>query len=1312
MKTHARSHDQPNLTFQEDKMKTHARFYRMLFVGLALVLGIILLSSLSMDSPRAAAQQPPAAPTVAAKQPSKLTQLPQITAASTVVQVGQWVTVTLTHGQPGNQGFFDAETPLRYKRTDGQPCTPGFACVTISDLGQAQVLVQAVAESDAVVRFKDTTTDQVVPASVRVRFYEGVTAPPPPLQDSKPHIQSVTPGYSPISGPYLIGLGNNSSVNNRVSVATDMGGKGYLFPYMLVSVNGKVWVSKSICDRDNGVCEFDLPFDNISNQYAPLQVGDNTLNIIVGTHPFSPQDDTRSDPYSFVVTAVQAPEWLSALNPTGDIHLTSDSSNLVYEMPLEYPVGGMNWIAPTLISDDGSSPSALVLLTQSTGHIVACKKVLFKDSVAIPFKVGESTKLYSIDLKGNLNASAEIDAEFVDCKVWNPQLDGSLTVTGTVNAQADFNLRAILVDYFGTTCASTMQDIIKHFPAFMGASLSGNMAPTLNAQVQINRQKPYVHGDITMKDPLTLNGSGYVICPLGWVQFNVDGGGNASFSVPNVTDFKDRTLNVSLGYEATLRGGLGILPVFYYKTSGQSIYPGYNSHSGCSASQTTMQLLRRSFTPTYAAFHATPGKRQAFSPASRSGLSAQATVTNVLVSDIYTYTSSALAISPSNDHALALWTHDVPTKALGTSHEIFFSRWDGLAWSNPSAVSNDDLMDGTPKVAWTSGSQAVAVWQRMAQSLPPTATIDITTTNLHEVASAVYNATTNTWSPPIPLTTNSVADVAPQLARNSNGQLLTTWLQNDHGLFIGDDAHPSRLMTAFFNGAWSQPTAAVDPITDVTDLAVGYGNGQATIVFARWITPTGALKAANQLFATTWDGSAWSAPRQLTYDTLNHMHVNVIYNHSHHPVIVWQTGDTLRLKNLQDGTLAAVRLPPEIGLIGQLQAEQDASDNIVALFTANHGQQDLYLAYYDRAHNLWGLPRQLTDDRHIETYADLALDSAGRPLAIYPVILQDLVTRTMTLSNGETVTFTMPTPRRTDLTTLSHTLTRNASLAADALSVSDPRPVPGSRVMVSAEVRNTGDLPLDGLAVSFYDGDPSAGGVLIGTSTRAWPLTGGFTTTLSVTYTVPAEGGPRTLYAIADPANAIAESDESDNQASLSAFGPDLHLADVQVRYPYGDIAQVRTVVRNLGTGTSPATTLAYYKDVVTGTLLLTQTIPALAYNESVTMVGGLDMSTLAEGEYDLYAVVNSGDLAPRSIGTKQRQFSLIVGPDVMVSEYSLWRTSLTGGIVRATAMVYNVGPITATNVSVYFRSRPEPDGGAPLATRTIAVLPPGQAAR
>ncbi|MCZ7573429.1 MAG: SBBP repeat-containing protein [Ardenticatenaceae bacterium] len=178
------------------------------------------------------------------------------------------------------------------------------------------------------------------------------------------------------------------------------------------------------------------------------------------------------------------------------------------------------------------------------------------------------------------------------------------------------------------------------------------------------------------------------------------------------------------------------------------------------------QLIKHITTLDYARFRALPRTPQAFAaPAPTrlqgTGIAAQTTVTSVLASNVYTYTEPALALNPATDQVLLLWVHDDVARPVGQSHEIAFSRWDGAAWSAPAGVTDDDRLDGAPQVAWAGDGRGVAVWQRLDDVLPITATFDITTANKIEIATASYDPTGGAWSPVSLLTSNNALDLTP-----------------------------------------------------------------------------------------------------------------------------------------------------------------------------------------------------------------------------------------------------------------------------------------------------------------------------------------------------------------------------------------------------------------------------------------------------------------------------------------------------------------------------------------------------------------------
>ncbi len=284
------------------------------------------------------------------------------------------------------------------------------------------------------------------------------------------------------------------------------------------------------------------------------------------------------------------------------------------------------------------------------------------------------------------------------------------------------------------------------------------------------------------------------------------------------------------------------------------------------------------------------------------------------------------------------------------------------------------------------------------------------------------------------------------------------------------------------------------------------------------------------------------------------------------------------------------------------------------------------------------------------------------------------------------------------------------NLTMGAVAISDDHPQPGASVTVSATVTNTGALALDRVVVAFYDGDPDAGGILIDTVALPGILAAGYTATLTTTYTILPIEGRRQLVAVADPYDQIAEADETDNRASLFAFGPDLELVGVAVDHWGGSQVGLTALIHNIGTTASPATTIAYRWEAITGTLAVTDTVPPLEAGQAITLTTPWDYGALAQGSYSLAAMVNEGeaDFAEVFMVNNQAFLTLEVLPDLAVSPLYLWTGTLPDGRVAITATVYNFGSAASPPVEATFYVDEALTDVARLQTVVLPSLVPG----
>ena len=99
----------------------------------------------------------------------------------------------------------------------------------------------------------------------------------------------------------------------------------------------------------------------------------------------------------------------------------------------------------------------------------------------------------------------------------------------------------------------------------------------------------------------------------------------------------------------------------------------------------------------------------------------------------------------------------------------------------------------------------------------------------------------------------------------------------------------------------------------------------------------------------------------------------------------------------------------------------------------------------------------------------------------------------------------------------------------------EPVPTASHTVKLVVQVSNNGNIAMRGpTSVRFYSGDPAQGGLPIG-STQVLPVLNGCGNTTEVAVTWDnAPNGTSVVWAAVDLQNAVAESDESDNQLSAN----------------------------------------------------------------------------------------------------------------------------------------------------------------------------------
>ena len=703
----------------------------------------------------------------------------------------------------------------------------------------------------------------------------------------------------------------------------------------------------------------------------------------------------------------------------------------------------------------------------------------------------------------------------------------------------------------------------------------------------------------------------------------------------------------------------------------------------------------------YAVFRANEKPiRLAGRPEALARLGIQATEENLIASNVFPESHPVIA---ADGNVLLLWVHDDISKPLMQGEEILYSVYNGSTWSSPAGITNDNLQDFAPQVAFDGMGKAVAVWERNKLVQTTSSQLDDKYANAFEIAYAVWNGTT--WSAPAFLTNNNALDHSPLLIRGNDGKLFLIWRQNPAGKFIGTPEAPETLYWAVWDGAaWSPPQVLISNAIHVLDITAARHDGtEMGVVYTLDTDGNLSTSEDQELYMMLWNGYSWTTPTRLTSDGEPDNHPTLIYDASGHPRLLWLKGQTLyALLNGLNSTPVPIAAEESAAVLDYVAA-WDRIGNIV-LFWQGHSEEgvDVFYSVYDQAHNVFSLVQQLTHDLSAEKFMAPAFAPTGELLMAYGK--DSLITTTVTLSPTLVVSNVVRF-RQSDLYVLRHTLGPDLALTADDILVEPNNPVPGTVAQVKVTIHNIGNRPVENPMVAVYLGDPTSGGVLIGTATANLLLRGGMTATLQVNWNVPSSGGPFTLYAMADPHGLVSEWSKANNKAFRYVSVPDLIVRDIRVSYGPGQTITLTAMISNVGVVKASGVRVGFrLGDPVAGLPIGEVTLDNLEAGTEAPAQLIWDAFLVATGWHIIYALADSN----RAIAEANEDnnigwvyVGLLPDPALRLEEI---RLSSIPGKTEVTIPVFNLGIRGVANLMLGLYDQEPISGTVPIALTRLSV--------
>jgi subtilase family serine protease len=283
----------------------------------------------------------------------------------------------------------------------------------------------------------------------------------------------------------------------------------------------------------------------------------------------------------------------------------------------------------------------------------------------------------------------------------------------------------------------------------------------------------------------------------------------------------------------------------------------------------------------------------------------------------------------------------------------------------------------------------------------------------------------------------------------------------------------------------------------------------------------------------------------------------------------------------------------------------------------------------------------------------------------------------------------------------------NLRVLAENIGLDPPNPMAGRGLQIAVTVLNDGTAAAENVAVQFMDfthGESTP----IGVVQIIEHIPPGASSVAQETYTLPDEPGERRLRIVVDPDNTVAESDESDNRATVPivvAPAPAANLRILESNIGFSDPAPtageaVTITATILNMGSAPARdVLVQFIDATGGgtePIGAKQTITAILDGSSATASVGYDTTDKA-GSRVIRVMVDPHTTIPENNETdNQATKTLSVAaaplPNLTVPEANLTFGSAgqpsslaEGEVVVIFATVINNGPAPAHNVVVQF---------------------------
>ena len=822
-----------------------------------------------------------------------------------------------------------------------------------------------------------------------------------------------------------------------------------------------------------------------------------------------------------------------------------------------------------------------------------------------------------VDSHGTCEASLE-SGKLTECKIMGQKIEFKTSL----DAEAEYLRSSCAWDWEGYLTIKGKGEAKKSWPfLFMAGPVpipmytKASVEASVSASLGIVDLNPFKFNGILGISPYARGSLGAGVDSMLAVEGWIGGGADFGLQWPKEPTLADLTIY--------LNGGVSVYAVLW---SWEHEALRWDWEYGGNADSAMFSLQNEPVTPRWTPRNYLDGADYGDFTASRA-LTRQAGAASLssIQRSIFPYSESCLSAATGN--VRLVWLYDDPIRTALNRTVLVSSDWNGANWNDYAAVDDDGTADFNSDLEAYEDGVSLVTWENEGQVMPDDAQFEDMLDHL-EISVARFDG--SGWTDISTLTQNDYLDRSPVLSGPASDDVLLVWISNLQNDIRGNAEAPNALRWSLWNGtSWSSPQQAGEIPYGIIKYDLAYDGTTGYAVLSLDADNDPQTVDDRELFSMTYSSGTWGALERLTTDSVPDENPKLAIDPSGDFVMAWlHGGDLVSEKNFDANAMTTILEGEYTSNLADFSLAH-TPDGRMALVWAEPAEfsSDLFAVFYDPLFDVWGTPRQLTDDPETEQGMTAAFSAETTLMVVYDRTVVAVEQMSRQTAYGQTVAYEEPVPINTDLYMALYAMSGDLAVGAGSFLAAPGNPGPGTSVLLTVDVANAGDMSANNIPVAFYNGDPAVGGTEIGRVQTTETLAPGGSEQVQLTWTVPAvTASPLTLYVVVDPDNTFEDGDRNNNEASTVMTLADLSLVSVSKTRLSDTRFSVKGRVLNIGVLPSGTTHLVFRKNGADGEVLKSVDIPALAVNASVE--GELTLENVNTAT-SIYLVVNADDETP-----------------------------------------------------------------------------------